>query len=163
MVTHSLSNMATRSRPILRYMKPIGERLKEARLNAKKTQEQVGKACGVSREAVSLWESGDTKYIRPEALFKAADFFGMDPRQLVFGNGPMSKQPDVRYREDPTHPVDIDLLRSAIEATEEYLAERNGALGADKKAKLISLLYDRFAVTGTVDKKSVPHYLRLVA
>ena len=47
--------------------------IKTARKRAGKTQEDVAKACGVSINAVSLWEIGKTMP-RAATLFKLADF-----------------------------------------------------------------------------------------
>lgn len=49
----------------------------------------LAKACGVAPAAVTQWISGQTKGMKPENLFAAADFLGIEPRWLATGEGPM--------------------------------------------------------------------------
>lgn len=71
----------------------IGHRIRQARLAAGLTQKQLAKAAGVSRGAVSLWESGTTVKIGASVLTDAARAMGVttdwllkgEPRQDVVG------------------------------------------------------------------------------
>ena len=61
-------------------------------------------------------------------------------------------------------PLEIELLIGIIKGIEDYLSETDLVLDPDKKARLISLLYERFARTGEdLNQKTVVSYLKLVA
>ncbi len=57
------------------------------RSHARISQAALAKACGVSRNAVSMWESGETKSLDAAYLFKAAKILGVNPKWLATGNG----------------------------------------------------------------------------
>lgn len=57
------------------------------RSHARISQAALAKACGVSRNAVSLWESGETKSLDAAYLFNAAKILGVNPKWLATGNG----------------------------------------------------------------------------
>jgi transcriptional regulator with XRE-family HTH domain len=62
-----------------------GERIRGVREELNLTQQDVADAVGVSRAAVAQWESGDTKSLKPEHLFKLARKFCKAPEWLVTG------------------------------------------------------------------------------
>lgn len=68
-----------------RYMETKANRIRQLRIDAKLTQQQVATRVGVSRVAVAKWESGNTKDLKPENLFKLADLFGVNERDIVLG------------------------------------------------------------------------------
>lgn len=53
----------------------LGQRIKKCRQQANLTQEQVAEAMGISRQAVTKWESGQSAP-STENLFKLAELFG---------------------------------------------------------------------------------------
>ena len=65
-------------------------RIKRLRERAGLTQEQLAKACHVSRSAVALWETDNTKTLKTQHLFAAADALGVDPKFLVTGREPVA-------------------------------------------------------------------------
>lgn len=66
----------------------LSERICWARKeHAKISQAALGDACGVSRNAVSMWESGETKSLDASYLFAAARTLGINPEWLATGNG----------------------------------------------------------------------------
>lgn len=65
-------------------------RIKRLRQRAGLTQEQLARACHVSRSAVALWETDNTKTLKPEHLFAAADALGVDPKYLATGREPVA-------------------------------------------------------------------------
>lgn len=69
----------------------FAKRLKEARLAAGLTQEQLAQACGVTNRAVSAWEKGRASDILAENLFAAADKLKVDPRWLATGHEDQAK------------------------------------------------------------------------
>lgn len=75
------------------YMKSIGERIAErlAELKASGTPVEVmevAKAADVSRQAVYMWLSGDSKSLKSENLIPVATLLGVRERWLESGRGP---------------------------------------------------------------------------
>jgi transcriptional regulator with XRE-family HTH domain len=66
----------------------FAERLEEAMRERGITAAALATAIGVSRASISLLLSKDSKSMRPEHLFAAADFLGVEPRWLAIGEGP---------------------------------------------------------------------------
>ena len=64
---------------------PISDRIKRYRKNAGLTQLEVGNAVGVSRVAVSKWESGQTKDMKRENLLGMAKLFKCSLEELLSG------------------------------------------------------------------------------
>ena len=60
----------------------LGEMLKERRTAAKMTQEFVAETIGVSRQAVSKWESGRSDPSTTN-LIALAKLFGVEPEELL--------------------------------------------------------------------------------
>ena len=75
--------------PISEYNSPMsmGARIKENRLRLGLTQEQLGEKVGVSKVAVSLWESDTTENIRLQTFLALCDILQCDPHYLIFGPG----------------------------------------------------------------------------
>lgn len=67
-------------------METKANRIRQLRIDAKLTQQQVATHVGVSRVAVAKWESGNTKDLKPENLFKLADLFKVNERDIVLGS-----------------------------------------------------------------------------
>lgn len=84
MLTVFVSSILNKIKGKLTYMN-LGTRLKEARKAKGYTQADVAKAAGVSRVAISQWETGDTKQARPSNLMRACTFLGVDAEEMVFG------------------------------------------------------------------------------
>lgn len=76
-------------------MSNLGERLKSSREALNLSQTTVGKACGVSRAAVSQWENGVTVPTR-ENMEAAADVLRVDFYWLLTGKDKPSISPDER-------------------------------------------------------------------
>lgn len=62
----------------------LGDRIKKLRRQKKLSQQQLGKAIGVTREAVCQWEKGKTAP-QGKRLEKLADVLGTTPGDLLFG------------------------------------------------------------------------------
>lgn len=66
------------------YMKEsISDRIRRLRTHAGKSQQQVADAVGVSRVAVTKWESGQTKDMRIDSLKGIAKLFGISLEELM--------------------------------------------------------------------------------
>lgn len=57
-----------------------------------RSQSGLARACGISDSAVAQWTSGQTKHIRQDNLFAAADYLGVEARWLATGKGPMLRK-----------------------------------------------------------------------
>lgn len=77
----------------------IGEKLRLARQNSGKTQEQVGEAIGVSRQTISNWENGRSL---PDvvSVIKLSDLYQVSLDELLKGDGNM-----LRHIEETTNTV----------------------------------------------------------
>ena len=62
--------------------KSLGEALKENRIRCQMTQEFVAESIGVSRQAVSKWESGASDPSTSN-LLALAKLFGIDAKELL--------------------------------------------------------------------------------
>ena len=62
--------------------RPLGEALKEHRLRCQMTQEFVAESVGVSRQAVSKWERGDSDPSTSN-LLALAKLFGISAEELL--------------------------------------------------------------------------------
>ena len=81
------------SRIIVETMNTVAQRLAEALASSDRfTQEGLARSCQVTPAAVSQWVSGQTKNLRLENLFSAADYLGVEPRWLATGEGPMRRR-----------------------------------------------------------------------
>jgi transcriptional regulator with XRE-family HTH domain len=126
----------------------IGTRIKSARKAAKITQEELGRAVGVSHAAVSLWESGSSKGLKSENLVKCANFLNVDIEWLVTGKGSPGDTPATYNKpvlvkdSEPTHfHIDYTLLEEALKQLD---SELNGwhNLTYRRRARLIMSYYE---------------------
>lgn len=103
-------------------MSSLGARIRQTRLDKGLTQNELARLVHVSREAVSQWESGDSKGLKPENLVRVAKVLGVDVEYLVTG------KPSVRPRSSS------DLTSEEVELLTAYRE------GADKAKQLIRRL-----------------------
>lgn len=86
-------------------METMGERIKRVRENRGLDQKAVADIVGVTAAAISQWESGATKGIKPENFLRFCAYFSVDPWAMVFGpeGDPSPKAPDSprRFRFEP--------------------------------------------------------------
>jgi transcriptional regulator with XRE-family HTH domain len=114
-----------------------GERIKSVRERRGLTQQEVADAVGVTRVAVALWESGDTKSLKPGHLFKLARKFGKSPEWLVTGKGnelPASALLDLFERLPEEAALQIfDYILYRVERSSAFAAE-------EERAQYVTLL-----------------------
>lgn len=78
----------------------IGVRIRIAREALGWSQQQLSRAVGVSKSAVSQWEKGAVQNLKLGNLFAVADALGKDVRHLVFGErGAVGEQHSPGYAE----------------------------------------------------------------
>ena len=85
----------------------MGTRIRQEREALGLTQSEVGAAAGVTKGAVSAWESGNTKNLRVENLFAVADKLKVSARWLALGTGLRDARPEVLAqprRQPPKYP-----------------------------------------------------------
>jgi len=68
-------------------MKTPGDRLRHIREELELSQEAFGRHMSVSKAAVSQWENGDTKNLRPANLFAIQNFTGYSAEWIATGAG----------------------------------------------------------------------------
>jgi DNA-binding XRE family transcriptional regulator len=78
-------------------METMGDRIKQLRQSKGWTQEQLGDRVGVSKMAVSAWETGGTANIRLKTFLALCEEFGTTPQYLAFGpDQPRAQKPTRR-------------------------------------------------------------------
>ena len=129
-------------------METIGDRIKKARegLPSEMKAVDLAKAVGVSKEAVSQWESGAIKNIKPENLIKCADVLGVSIRWLVFGGNDPHMSDDLKSKTS-TDNIWTESLKDANQVYEDAETTLNTVielidgfivLPADQRKKLVT-------------------------
>ncbi len=140
----------------------MNERLKTIRKTIGLTQKEFAKEIGVSLRALQNYEANLRK-VPGDILRNIYEHLGVNPTWLLTGEGEMFKERDKDIRnENPNEPVDYSLLEEVILGVEEGLKEAELTMDADKKARLIVLLYKYFEKGKKVNKKEVMSFLKLV-
>ena len=65
----------------------VGKRIRQVRIAAGLTQQQIADQVGVTKSSVAQWEGGQTKHLRGENLLKVAQVLNVDPDWLISGRG----------------------------------------------------------------------------
>jgi transcriptional regulator with XRE-family HTH domain len=83
----------------------IGLRFRQARKALGVALQDVANACNVTRQAVSLWETGKT-VPSDDKLARAAEYLGVTRRWLLTGELPQRAEPSggARPKAEPTPP-----------------------------------------------------------
>ncbi len=150
----------------------VGRRIKKVRGDL--SQFGFGKILGVGQAAVSNYEKGRV----PDGftLKKIADHGGVTVEWILHGEEAKQllleesllltrSQAGVPGLVEPTvfAYVDKSILADIIERVEEGLKRKKRPLGSQRKAHLISLLYDEYQKTGRPpDKSTIQDFLDLV-
>ncbi|MFZ1326871.1 MAG: helix-turn-helix transcriptional regulator [Candidatus Contendobacter sp.] len=100
----------------------IGQRIKQARLahQPKITQQQLAAEVGISRPAVTQWETGETKSLEGENLVRVAQALSVTTEWLLYGTGAgpsesMTAKRTVRTAENkPVFEIDETVLQVAL-------------------------------------------------
>lgn len=124
-------------------MEHIGERIKRLRIALKKSQQQIADDVGVSRVAVTKWESGETENLKLGNLSRLKKVFSVSFDELISGDKtpytPSAAASQfatndaavLAYHAPPLDEDEVELLRGYREATDEV---REIMLEAAKKA-----------------------------
>ena len=116
-------------------MKRFADRLREARVTAGLTQEQLGFALGVTKSSVSAWENGrETPNFK--LLPKMREMLRTSLDALIFGVAPASRKIG-----DPDEPyLPRDEAVTARDVRERALLLRYRGLSAKRRAALLELM-----------------------
>jgi transcriptional regulator with XRE-family HTH domain len=71
-------------------METMGDRIRTLRMARGLTQEQLGERIGVSKVAVSQWETGSTSNVRLRTFLALCEELSTSPHYLIFGPGQQS-------------------------------------------------------------------------
>lgn len=116
------------------YMETLGKRIRQSRKAKGLTQQELADRAGVTRPAITLWESDDIKNLRLDNLFRAADALGVSAKWLATGEGAsLADQNEFKP----------ELLELVVTAVHTSLAGSRKKLKPDKMGTLIRLLYQR--------------------
>lgn len=96
----------------------LGPRLKNARLSIGKTQSDVSRDTGFSREMISYWETG-TRFPSVSQLGVLADYYGVDIAMLV---DPVAPEIKVALRNRDMTDHDREVLYWARKVLSDYWA-----------------------------------------
>jgi len=142
-------------------MSLIGERLKQARESIDLDQDTFGKSIGVGgRPTISRWERG-LAFPPADILAALHEKYGINIHWLLTGIGSMNAAQGPECH--TTKAIESDILRQIIREVESGLVSKESVIDPDKKARLITLLYDYAIRTGQdVEKETIQKYLDLV-
>ena len=116
-----------------------GDRIRRCRKKAALTQQQLADTAGVSAAAVAQWESGDSKTLRPENLFKVARALKKCPEWLVTGAGPEQPRWEI-------YDAIADLPGNAPQQVLDFIQYRfdkaQGLIASDKLARYNAMIED---------------------
>src|SRR5699024_1022238 len=102
-------------------MELLGDRIKQRRVALQLSQQQLADAVGVSRAAVSQWERGSTKGLRPANLIAVSKTLKCDVEWLVTGQHAPAPATDYA-RAYKT--IDADVLASVFDVIDELTHNR---------------------------------------
>jgi transcriptional regulator with XRE-family HTH domain len=156
---YNLMSMKGRGRIDEGLKKEVGERLRQA--FGGRSLPQVARMLDNVVTSKSLWEyvSGISLPGLPVQI-KIADTFGITLDWLLTGKEPEA----VREEEAPPRGVQYDQvrLRKSIEAVEEIISAENLSIDPDKRAELITIIYEDAMREGIGESEIVPRALRLL-
>ena len=104
----------------------IGQRIKQARLahKPKMTQQQLADAVGVSRPAVTQWETGDNRMLEGDNLVRVAQALGVTTEWLLYGTGPSLGE----ARAEKKNPLGLDEETLLMAQAFQSLSAQNRAV-----------------------------------
>ena len=85
----------------------MGMRIKQLRLQAHMTQEELGKVIGVNKAAIQKYESGQTMNMKRNKIAALSKFFKVSPTWLMGFDEEQDSQPETKQE---NHEIDCDLI-----------------------------------------------------
>lgn len=126
----------------------------------------TARICGIAESTVRNWRDRKTEPQRPH-LIPIAKGAGVSIAWLVAGELPMQpddQAPSVRNKQEgyDATPSDTDNLAKVLTVVEEFLADNNLYLQPDKKAQLVSILFDEVKKEeGNIQKDKILKLVKL--
>lgn len=115
----------------------LGERIRQARLELKLTQEQLGSAAGISGSAITQIETGDTKTVKPENLFKIARKLGKSAEWLVTGEGTELPREEIY---DALSALPDDDPQNALDFIQYRIERAEGLIASEKIGRYVAMI-----------------------
>lgn len=139
--------------PVMKKPSPsaetLGDRIRQARIAAGLTQEQLGAVAGISGSAITQLENGETKTLKPENLFKIAKKLRKSAEWLVTGEGtelPREEIYDALAELPGNNPQTVlDFIQYRIEKAE-------GLIASDKIGRYMAMIE---AFKNDLDKRKI--------
>ena len=129
----------------------IGERIKRERKANGLTQGDLAKPAGVSKAAVSQWELGSSKSLKPDNLLACADTLGVEMRWLITGKGSKSKGSEPVADQS----LNSDAVEFALAAMRQHLSAASREAGSvELESRLFDRLY-RLYLLGLEDQEKI--------
>jgi transcriptional regulator with XRE-family HTH domain len=138
----------------------FSERLKMVRGNIH--QKRFAEMLDVHVNTLGRWERGEQCPNQQDICKILQIRPSINPEWILTGEGPMERTADPKPA-NSAKPVNLSLLKDVIAAVEDHLASKGLKLVSEKKAELITVLYDMFAEKNKVDKAVVLSLVKLAA
>lgn len=139
----------------------LAERIKVVREELGDSQAAFSRRIGIPLRTLQNIEQAKTVRMDTNSLAKIAQT-GVNIEWFITGEGVPFGQPDRGERPvEPPPPVDTDLLAQVIDGLERALKTQKLVMETDKKAELISLLYEYFLDKDKVRPTVVERFLKI--
>jgi transcriptional regulator with XRE-family HTH domain len=123
-------------------METIGDRLRALREERQLTLEQAGAIADTSKQSMSQIEKGVTREPGGLALYRWAEYYGVDLKWLITGKGPRRGQGSQPARLDP------EMLAESIEALRRVWARRDLVFDPIAQPEMVAYAYELLAEMG---------------
>lgn len=118
-------------------LETTGDRMRRCRKEAGLTQEQLADLVGVSTAAVAQWETGDSKSLKPENLFKAARALNKSAEWLATGDGPETPHWQL---EDIVQDLPVSDAQQVLDFIEYRFEKAEGLVASEKVARYTKMI-----------------------
>jgi len=115
----------------------MGDRIQQARLAAGLTQSELGAAAGISSSAISQIESGESKNLKPENLFKIAKKLHKSAEWLVTGEGTQLPREEIY---DALSDLPNDDPQNALDFIQYRIEKADGLMTSEKIGRYVKMI-----------------------
>lgn len=130
----------------------IGDRIKEERRRLGLTQQQFADGLGISRSAITFYETDRTV---PDAnFFASAIANGVDVRYILVGE---------RSAEAASYMLDWELLGQILLGIRQWCESTGVSLPPPKEVAIAQLLYTHFSKRGLIDQVFMDQTMKVAA
>lgn len=140
MLNISLSSTLNERRGMLNTMlETVSTRMRDARKSAGLKRTQLAAKVGVSRAAVTQWENGEIKTLRPENLFKVARVLNVSAEWLGTGHGHRQAMTALN---DVLHDLGHDDRQTVFDFIQYKIDRADSLIASDKIARYTTMIED---------------------